>query len=568
MKAVVLIGGVSAWLYPLAHRRPRAMLRVGDRPAVAHLLLHLARQGVTEALMPLAPSMEWVREELGQDVEGKIRITYAVERKYNGAAAGAGLFREKLVDAPFLLINGNAASRLTLAPLMAAPEGGGPFLNVGVYAGVEGMRSFGAKHTASSPSSPGEVFWEDHTRSLAHAYVMHPALLDLIPRGKYCDMREQLIPQALSAGITVRGVPLEGTINEMRSLQDFMRANHDAVREAQAEGRVLVSPEAQVDPTAVLSGPVMVGEGARIRAESVIVGPAVIGPWSVVGRGAVVTQSLLGPHARVGRHSQLQRSIVFRRSKVLPRRRLNRSVVMDGIPLLKGHMNMLREVADGASWNVVTHQFQDQFHVQDRLAYRIAKRTLDLVAVAVLAVPVFLAGLVIAALVRVTSQGPALYRERRMTRKGKEFWMVKFRTMYTGAHLDQSKYKDQNQTDGPMFKIIHDPRITPVGNWLRKTSLDELPQLWNVLKGEMSLVGPRPLADREMRWHPVWRALRLQVKPGMTGLWQVKCGGHSDFADWIGYDVHYIQNACLSLDFWILLKTVGVVFFGRRAAEA
>jgi lipopolysaccharide/colanic/teichoic acid biosynthesis glycosyltransferase len=145
--------------------------------------------------------------------------------------------------------------------------------------------------------------------------------------------------------------------------------------------------------------------------------------------------------------------------------------------------------------------------------------------------------------------------------------MLKLRTMYTGAHLDQETLRARNQSDGPMFKIIHDPRITPLGGWLRRTSLDELPQLWNVFRGDMSLVGPRPLADREMKWHPVWRAMRLQVKPGMTGMWQARCGSVSDFADWIAYDVQYIQNACLSLDLWILLETVRVVVSGRRSSE-
>jgi lipopolysaccharide/colanic/teichoic acid biosynthesis glycosyltransferase len=397
---------------------------------------------------------------------------------------------------------------------------------------------------------------------------MHPSLLDLIPEGKFCDVREQLIPWAITAGYAVRGVPLKGTINDLRTLQDFLRANHDAVREAESAGEILVSPEAQVSPAAVLSGPVLVGPRARIGADSVVVGPAVVGAGSVIEEGAMVSQSVLGPSVRVGRRSNLRRSIVFRNSSVPKDRRLSGAVIMDRADLPKGHIHMIEQADDGASWDVVTHRLQDRFFVADRGWYGFRKRAMDL-AVVLLAAPfVGAACLVLAALVKLTSKGPALYKEKRMTQGGREFWMVKFRTMYVGAHLDQSKFKTQNQTDGPMFKIVHDPRITPLGHWLRKTSLDELPQLWNVLRGDMSLVGPRPLSDRETRWHPVWRGLRLKVKPGMTGLWQVNCGSYSDFADWIAYDVRYIQNACMRLDLWILLRTVGVVLFGRRAAAA
>jgi lipopolysaccharide/colanic/teichoic acid biosynthesis glycosyltransferase/NDP-sugar pyrophosphorylase family protein len=571
MKAVVLVGGVSTWLYPLAHRRPRALLLIANEPALLHVLRHLARHGVTDAYIPLGPNLKAIREEVGEFPFPDFRVHYADELKYCGAAAGVGLFRSELKDAPFLVVNGNSLSRLDLAPLLSSSErepswNGKPFLHAGVYSGLAGMSSFGARRTLPVDREGGApVFWESHPQALAHVYLMHPRLLDFIPAGRYYDIREQLLSRALAEGVEVRGVQLEGTVNEFRTLHDFLRANHEAIREKAGEGSI-IAPSAQVSPSAVISGPVIVGEDARIGPESTVVGPTVIGRGAVVGRGAVLIQSAVGPGARVGHYSHLHRSLLFRHARVGPKRRLTRTVILGDEALPNGYEHFLDHNPDNGGWDVLTDRFKDRFRVQDRLSYRVFKRLLDLTAVfltAPVTVPLcFLLG----AVVRFMSPGPVIFREKRMTRGGRPFTMIKFRTMYVNAHLDQSSLRDKNQTDGPMFKIVNDPRITPLGHWLRRTSLDELPQLWNVLKGEMSLVGPRPLAEREMKWHPVWRVLRLGVKPGMTGLWQVMCGSYSDFADWISYDVRYVQDACLSLDLKILIKTIGVVIYGRRPA--
>ena len=131
--------------------------------------------------------------------------------------------------------------------------------------------------------------------------------------------------------------------------------------------------------------------------------------------------------------------------------------------------------------------------------------------------------------------------------------MFKFRTM----KKDADKYKEKiiffNEIDGPMFKVTDDPRITKLGKILRKLSLDELPQLFNILKGDMSFVGPRPLEEKEMRQHPQWREIRLKVKPGLTGLWQVmKSKDNESFSDWIKYDIYYVTHRSL----WLYVKII------------
>ena len=130
--------------------------------------------------------------------------------------------------------------------------------------------------------------------------------------------------------------------------------------------------------------------------------------------------------------------------------------------------------------------------------------------------------------------------------------------MVTDAELLKRRLK--NEVDGPMFKMANDPRVTKVGRILRKWSIDELPQLWNVLKGEMSLVGPRPLADEEMAGNELWKTTRLSVKPGLTGLWQITGRGSGKFSDWVLYDIEYVHNKSFFTDMKILFLTVKAVF--------
>ncbi len=135
--------------------------------------------------------------------------------------------------------------------------------------------------------------------------------------------------------------------------------------------------------------------------------------------------------------------------------------------------------------------------------------------------------------------------------------MYKFRSMVQEAEEVKSRMRDLNEADGPVFKITHDPRTTKLGRVLRDTNLDELPQLWNVLRGEMSLVGPRPLAIEELQFSPRWRDARLSMRPGMTGLWQVNAHSKTDFNEWIIHDLAYVNHASLRLDLEIFLKTFG-----------
>jgi exopolysaccharide biosynthesis polyprenyl glycosylphosphotransferase len=199
--------------------------------------------------------------------------------------------------------------------------------------------------------------------------------------------------------------------------------------------------------------------------------------------------------------------------------------------------------------------------------YRLlVKRALDIIgalAVLILVSPLLL---LVALTIRLTSHGPAVFVQERYGLNKRRFKMLKFRTMVQGAEALQAQLEDKNEAQGPVFKIKNDPRITSIGRFLRKTSIDELPQLVNVLRGHMSLVGPRPLPERDVIRFSESRLLRrFSVKPGLTCLWQISGRSNTEFDHWIKQDLQYIDHWSLGLDLIILLKTIPAVIKGRGA---
>jgi exopolysaccharide biosynthesis polyprenyl glycosylphosphotransferase len=195
----------------------------------------------------------------------------------------------------------------------------------------------------------------------------------------------------------------------------------------------------------------------------------------------------------------------------------------------------------------------------------VVKRAFD-VAVSVLVIVVGLPfWLAIAAAIKLSSRGPVLYRDRRIGLNEQPFMMLKFRTMYAGAAARQAQLERENEAEGPLFKIRHDPRVTPVGRLLRRFSLDEIPQVLNVLRGEMSLVGPRPLPVRDYERLEAWHRKRYLVLPGMTGLWQIAGRADLSFDDLVRLDFYYLENWSIWLDISVLAKTVPAVIAARGA---
>ncbi|MEY2555036.1 MAG: hypothetical protein QOF93_180 [Verrucomicrobiota bacterium] len=190
-------------------------------------------------------------------------------------------------------------------------------------------------------------------------------------------------------------------------------------------------------------------------------------------------------------------------------------------------------------------------------------RVVALIVLLVMAIPMGIASLII----RITSPGPVIFRQRRAGKHGRPFVMYKFRSMTDDAEMRRAELEPFNQMSGPVFKVESDPRITRFGRWLRRTSFDELPQLVNVLMGDMSLVGPRPLPVYEVeKFENTAQRRRLSVKPGLTCLWQISGRNQvRDFQDWVKLDLDYIDRWSLALDFKILLRTIPAVILGLGA---
>jgi lipopolysaccharide/colanic/teichoic acid biosynthesis glycosyltransferase len=210
-------------------------------------------------------------------------------------------------------------------------------------------------------------------------------------------------------------------------------------------------------------------------------------------------------------------------------------------------------------------KFDPEKRILTGQAYLLAKRFMDLFLV-VLALPLWLPlNGIIALIIRITSPGaPVVFRQLRTGKGGRRFNMYKFRTMVHNAEALKAVYAHLNELKSPDFKITNDPRITPVGRFLRKTSLDELPQLFNVLRGEMSLVGPRPTSFGPETYQ-LWHTERLDVMPGMTGLWQIIGRAHLEFDDRLRLDIAYIERASIWMDTNILIRTILAVFQQRGA---
>ena len=198
-------------------------------------------------------------------------------------------------------------------------------------------------------------------------------------------------------------------------------------------------------------------------------------------------------------------------------------------------------------------------------AYQLAKRFMDLFLV-VITMPLWLPlNGIVALIIHFTSPGaPVVFKQLRTGKGGRRFYMYKFRTMVPDAETLKAKYAYMNELQWPDFKITNDPRITRVGRFLRKTSLDEIPQFFIILKGDMSLVGPRPTSFGP-ETYKLWHTSRLDVMPGLTGLWQIMGRAELEFDDRLRLDIAYIERASLWLDFNILLRTVTAVFESRGA---
>ena len=217
----------------------------------------------------------------------------------------------------------------------------------------------------------------------------------------------------------------------------------------------------------------------------------------------------------------------------------------------------------------VNYEFLQEMLTQEEydkgIIYEFIKRLMDIIGSLlgiILLSPIFL---ITAIIIKLDSKGPVFFKQNRCGKDGNLFKMYKFRSMVADAEDELKDLKDKNEMSGPVFKIHNDPRITKFGKFIRRTSIDELPQLFNVLKGEMSLVGPRPPIDREVDKYNSYQMQRLLVKPGLTCYWQTMGRNNIDFDRWVDLDIQYIEERNTWIDIKLILKTFFVLFGDKNA---
>ena len=398
---------------------------------------------------------------------------------------------------------------------------------------------------------------------------MQPDIFDFVEPGRYVDLAEQLLVWLNEDGYLVRGYvaarPLRRfedaaqyvSLNRQLMLQWWSELDWDRRGPAAAPDGIRVMEDTRVAEGAAIIGPAVIGKGCVIEDGARIIGPALIGDGTRVGRGALVRDSVIWPKCSIGAGVSVEYSLLTERCTLRPGHRVLGALVEDaGASVTKLAPDADARMPSGLD----AEGAGSASRARSRLFYLAAKRALDIalpIALLPLLIPVFL---VTAAAIKLDSPGPVFFRQVRCGRGGREFSIYKFRTMVVNAEELYAQAMANNEVKGPMLKMKKDPRTTGIGEFLRRTSVDELPQLWNVVRGDMTLVGPRPLAMREMVWCPRWRDLRLRVKPGLTGLWQVSSRGEFNFDGWIDHDIRYVKRQSLHLDLRILLKTALVLW--------
>jgi len=586
-KAVVLAGGRGTVVCPLANLYPKLTFPVGPAPILAHVLTFLHEQGISDVAVVSSEHINWTRELVRSKTrfpDGALRVTWHFDDGTKGTAGSLKPLEGFVEDSDFLVVQSNLyIQSLDLAPIIAAHRSRGSGLTVVVEERTPDRTDL--EHIEIGEDGRVARFEVPHytqvnQRPLAFTglYVFQPKALSTFDGDGYVDIKEQLLPLLHRASIPVHAYKTDGAVKRINTLEDYFRIHGEYLRNGVGRSSPFFAPRREILPgiwaaerakiskNAYLAGPVVLGDGCVIEDGAQVIGPTTIGDRVCIEPGAHVRESILWEGSRIRSHARVEYSLVAD-GCVVPRGETVQNTVIIADERTRGSYDFAAAVAaqpivKSAKDRIVRPAW---FHPRQSTFSRFSKRCVDLLV----SVPALLILspllLLISLTVKATSRGPILFSQRRCGKDGRPFFMHKFRTMIVGADRMKAALDPEKNVEGPMFKMKVDPRITPIGRLLRRTSLDELPQLFNVLKGEMSLVGPRPLAIEEMKFSPSWRDIRLSVKPGITGLWQVKARGTGRFHDWIEYDIFYAQHRSFLLDVDILWRTLWVAFRGSGA---
>jgi lipopolysaccharide/colanic/teichoic acid biosynthesis glycosyltransferase/NDP-sugar pyrophosphorylase family protein len=592
-RAIVLAGSRGSATMSIASFQPKLALPLANRPLAEYTLRALAKQGVREVALVSANRGEGYRRflhALAARTDLGVSISLVEDASLRGTAGALKALAGFVRSEPFFVLSGHVF--VESAPLreaaafhrkhgaamtiVAEPDTTSARHLENILLGDDGRvdrfvilhRSRDRRRAPAVPPVRGRE--RRRTVRSSGVYVLEAGVLELLPERGYVDIKEQLVGLLRGRGAPVHAYIVPRPLRKIDDLRAYLDLNAELVRRMATEPDLVPQGVWQVAPGvfaghgtliapgASVTGPVLLGDHCDIAHGARLVGPLSVGRRTHVGSGAEVRESIVGDRVTVRRNSTVERCFVGPASAARRGERLRDAFVLN--PCELGESPALLMATDSADRRVYLREPGGaSWHAWKRCAYLAAKRAID-VAIAATALPL-LAPLfaLLAILIRRDSPGPVFYSQRRCGKDGREFLMYKFRTMEENAEELQESLTGRKDVDGPMFKMENDPRVTRVGNFLRRTSLDELPQLVNVLSGDMSLVGPRPLIMSEMDLAPAWRDLRLSVRPGITGLWQVNGRAHIAFHDWIENDIRYVREQSLGLDLRILGRTFKVL---------
>jgi NDP-sugar pyrophosphorylase family protein/lipopolysaccharide/colanic/teichoic acid biosynthesis glycosyltransferase len=570
LKAVILAGGHETRLRPLVTEGSKVFLPVANLPLLEYLLAHLEKQGITDVILCLNGDQSSIRHFLTRVRPRRLRLIFAREKTPLGTAGALAAVRHLIGDSPFLVISSNTLAEIDVADLYRFHRNKdalatcviAPMRETAERVEVQADGTVRNLHRCGPADRWQREFYP------VGIYLFDPEVFKLIgDADRYVDLKEQLFPRLRDAGLPVYAYLFEGYWRNLNGIEDYFLLNRDLVlgrTNGCSLGReirpgVWAGEGVTIAPDASLVPPLVLGAGCVVGPRAQIIGPTSIGEGCTIEAGAQIRESVLWSGVRIGRGSTVSYSILARNTTVGPHVVLHEAVLTHE-RAKRGRYNFLDD-----PFRAVPSPALPRRRSLSTTAFAAAKRLIDLLG-AVTGIALTWPLMLFAALaVRIDSPGPILFRQKRLGKEGREFTLLKFRSMVVDAEDLLTELRSYNEMDGPVFKMSEDPRLTRVGRILRKTSLDELPQLFNVLKGDMSLVGPRPLTKEELRLNPSWWETRLRVKPGVTGLWQIYGRNNTTFQDWIRYDILYVENQSLWLDFKILLLTPFRVLTGTGA---
>lgn len=549
-KAIILSGGFDLPLLQEFEDLHRSLLPVANIPLIYYSISNLIHHGTEEVFISCDSQRERYFREALQSMEKRIRIHYISEPFPLGTAGTLSNTAEYLLDEPFWVLNGGLITDLDLSKI--AKYHYQQKASATIVANRLEFPSEGISLDETGYVEKIYLFHKSRDRRRAYLpsgiYLFNPETLKYIDAKGYFDLKEQFIPRLHNSGLLISIYELngDGYIKQVQSLSDFYDINWQVVEKRLFNGffssgevsakKVFVGEGVVISPSASLIGPMVIGKGVYIGERCQIVGPAVIGDNVKIEADSLIRESIILSGSEVPEKSSIEYMIWSKEGETYSVRR-------------NGHLQNNKPNGHTGNGSILPKPKVTFFSVLKRLI-DISLSSIGLI----LLWPIFL---LVSIAIRLDSPGPIFYTQRRCGLSGSEFGMIKFRTMVSNAEKLQQELWKQKDVDGPVFKMKYDPRITRVGRFLRRTSLDELPQLWNVFKGEMSLIGPRPLIMDEMRFNPRWRDIRLTVKPGITGLWQINGRGENSFHEWIEHDITYVMNQRISMDLKILFATIG-----------